>query len=164
MCAAYEIPKEGAVFKALLTLLFVIAIPLLAHAKEYTINVGDKLHISVAGESEYTTDASVRPDGKIVVRNLGDIAAMGLTIEQVQAAITTKLKEYIRQPVVSVSVLGMSNSKIYVMGGGVKPVVVDASQQVTLLNLLAGLGDLSAVDLKNASVMRDQQEVKRGFL
>jgi polysaccharide export outer membrane protein len=154
---------EEPVKKLILTALLLFAAPFCVLAKDYTIAAGDKLNISVAGEPEYQTEAQVRPDGKIVVHTLGEISALGLTVEQIQADITTRLKEFIRQPVVTVNMLGMGNSKVYVMGGGVKPAVYDATQYRTLLSLLTNLGDTSAIDLRNASVVRDGKEIKKDF-
>lgn len=150
-------------FKAIIILMLVALTPFTALAKPYTISAGDKLTVSVVGEPEYQTETTVRPDGKIDVRSLGDVDAVGLTAEQVQDAITNKLKEYIRQPVVTVSLMSMGNSKIFVTGGGVKATVVDASQVHTLLSLLTGLGDTSAVDMHNATVVRDGVEIKKDF-
>lgn len=147
----------------IITAMLVVMAPLYALAGDYTIASGDKLSIAVAGEPEYQTDAQVRPDGKITVHNLGEVDALGQTVDQLQTSITTKLKEYIRQPVVTVTLMGMGNSKLYVMGGGVKPSVYDAAQYRTLLNLLTGLGDTSSVDLRNASVVRDGKEIKKDF-
>lgn len=147
----------------IITLVLALTSPICALAKDYTISVGDKLSISVAGEPDYQTETAVRPDGKIVVKNYGEVTAMGMTAEQLQAEITTKLKEYIRQPVVTVTLSNMSNSKIYLMGGGVKPTVLDAGQYHSLLNLLTSLGDTSSIDLHNATVVRDGQEIKKDF-
>ena len=149
--------------KIIVSLLLMVLSPMAVLAKDYTIAAGDKLTISVAGEPEYQTDGVVRSDGKIVVRNLGEIKAQGLTSDQLQADITAKLKDYIRQPVVTVGLSGMSNARVYVTGGGVKPMVIDASQNRTLLNLLTSLGDTSSIDMRNASVIRDGQEVKKDF-
>lgn len=149
--------------KTILFLVLAALVPFAAQAKEYTVTAGDKIHISVAGEPDYSADAMVRPDGKISVPNCGDVQAVGLTSAQLQAEITNKLKEYIRNPTVNVSVLAGGNSKVFVMGGGVKPTVVDTAQHATLLNVLTSLGDISGADLRNAAVIRDGQEIKKDF-
>jgi len=150
-------------FKIFVTFIFALLLPALCFAKDYKISSGDKIVISVAGEPDYQTDAVVRPDGKIPVRSLGDVDATDLTVEELKDRITGKLKEYIRQPIVTVTLTSMGNSKVFVTGGGVKPVTVDAGQFHTLLPLLTGLGDTSAVDMRNATLTRDGKEIKKDF-
>jgi len=149
--------------KTIIFLVLTTLVSFSAQAKDYTFTTGDKVHIGVAGEPDYSTDATVRPDGKIAIPNSGEVKAMGLTVPQLQDEITRKLKEYIRNPTVTVTMLGMGNNKIFVMGGGVKPAVIELTQHATLLNLLTSLGDISSVDLHNASVNREGQEIKKDF-
>ncbi|MBC8413266.1 polysaccharide biosynthesis/export family protein, partial [bacterium] len=64
--------------KGLLTvLLFVFSTSVFAG--EYIIGGGDSLNISVWGSPELSLISTVRPDGKISVPALGEIAAAGLT-------------------------------------------------------------------------------------
>ena len=146
-------------------LLFVVSmmVPFTALAKEHTFAAGDKIHISVANEPDYAADAVVRTDGKIYVSYAGDIMAAGLTKSSLQEAITNKIKEYIRNPSVDVVAIDMASNKAFITGGGVKPVAVDTVQHPTLLNLLTSREDISAVDLNNASLVRDGKEIKKNF-
>uniref|UniRef100_I2Q343 Periplasmic protein involved in polysaccharide export n=1 Tax=Desulfovibrio sp. U5L TaxID=596152 RepID=I2Q343_9BACT len=148
--------------KTMLLLVLAVFLPFAAQAKEYTVAPGDKIHIGVVDEPDYSADVMVRPDGKVTVPNSGEVQAVGLTTDQLKEAITARLKEYIRNPTVTVTVLG-GNSKVFVMGGGVKPTVIDATQHATLLNVLTSLGDISGADLRNATVVRDGNEIKKDF-
>jgi len=151
------------VLKIYVMLALVFLVPAACLAGNYKISSGDKLSISVAGEPEYQTDAIVRLDGKIAVHALGDVDATGLTTDELQGRIVEKLKEYIRKPTVTVALAGSGNDRVFVTGGGVKPVTVDIAKIHTLLPLITGLGDVSAVDMHNASVTRDGKEIKRDF-
>ncbi len=149
--------------KTMLFLALAALMPFSVQAKEYTFATGDKIHIGVAEEPDYSADVLVRPDGKVAVPGGGDVQAVGLTAAELQAAVTEKLKEYIRRPVVTVTLLGGANSKVFVMGGGVKPTLVDISRHATLLNVLTSLGDTSGADLRNATVVREGKEIKKDF-
>lgn len=137
--------------------------PVAAQARDYTFAAGDKIHLSVAGEPDFSGDMVVRPDGMVAVPQSGDVQAVGLTAAQLQAEVTKKIKEYIRNPTVNVTVVGSGNNKVFVMGGGVKPTVVDISKNATLLNLLTSLGDISGADLRASTVVRDDQVIKKDF-
>ncbi|WP_300156306.1 polysaccharide biosynthesis/export family protein [Solidesulfovibrio sp.] len=150
-------------FMAMVLFTFLTLVPFAAQAKDYTFTAGDKIHISVAGEPEFSGDATVRPDGKLAVPNGGEVQAVGMTAAQLQAEVTDRVKEYILKPTVNISVVGSGNNKVFVTGGGVKPAVVDITQHATLLNLLTSLGDISGADLRTASVVRDGRDIKKDF-
>ena len=149
--------------KLVLILTLLATLPSAALAKDYAITVGDKLTISVLDEPDYLTEALVRPDGKITFRNFGEVMARGLTPEQLQEELSKKLRELLRNPSVSVTVTQFANSKVFLVGGGVKPTTFDLSQQTTLLHLLTSIEDMSAADLANAALIRDGRDVKKDF-
>ena len=57
----------------------------------------------------------------------------------------------------------ITNSKIYVFGGGVKSGVYDLSRRMTLLQLLCTIGDFETADLKKAYVLRKGKKIKQNF-
>jgi len=102
----------------LVTLL--LGIPPFAQAGDYVIGEGDSLDIAVWGVKELSVAAKVRPDGKITVPGLGDVEASGKTPVALQSSLTVRLKELVKNPIVTVAVTGITNSKVYIFGGGVK--------------------------------------------
>src|SRR5438067_13588421 len=88
-------------------LLLTLSLAPRAHAQQaadYTMNPGDTLDISVWKEEELTKTAIVRPDGKFSFPLAGEVVAINRTVAQIQAEITNRLKTYMPEPVVSVSV------------------------------------------------------------
>src|SRR5277367_3922561 len=66
---------------------------------DYTLNAGDTLDIAVWKEEDLTKkDVIVRPDGKFSFPLVGQVGAVGRTVAQVEAEITTRLKTYIPEP------------------------------------------------------------------
>lgn len=144
-------------------LCLLMMLPLTSFAGDYVIGEGDTLDIAVWGVKELTFPVKVRPDGKITVPGLGDVLASGLTPKEMQTSLGTKLKELVKNPIVTVSVTGITNSKVYIFGGGVKSGVFDLLQRTTLLQLLCVLSDVKSADLKKAYLLRNGKKVKENF-
>src|SRR5580765_2152055 len=70
--------------------------------KAYQIGVDDVVQVSVWRNPELGITVPVRPDGKISVPLIGDVAAGGRTPEQVADDIKQKLTAYVRDPQVAV--------------------------------------------------------------
>ncbi|GAB6112244.1 polysaccharide biosynthesis/export family protein [Desulfomicrobium salsuginis] len=150
---------------SVLALALVLAVAFSANfglAKEYVIGGGDKLQIFVWGEPELSVLALVRPDGRISLPGAGELMAEGLTPEDLQKEVTAKLASLVKNPLVTVSMAEICNSKVYIIGGGVPSGTFDLRQKTTLLQLLAGM-DLTRADLKGAHVMRGPTRLDRDF-
>jgi len=72
--------------------------------KEYFINDGDQLEISVWQWPDLLRNVVVRPDGKISFPLVGDIQAKGKTLTALDDEITEKLSSFIKSPEVSVMI------------------------------------------------------------
>jgi polysaccharide biosynthesis/export protein len=137
--------------------------PLTSRASDYVIGEGDGLDIAVWGVKDLTFSVKVRPDGKITVPGLGDVVASGYTPSKLQASLGVKLKELVKNPIVTVTVKDITNSKVYIFGGGVKAGVYDLYRRTTLLQLLCTLGELKTADLKSAYLLRNGKKIKADF-
>lgn len=152
--------------KSGLLLLMVAALlimPFTTHAGDYVIGEGDVLDVAVWGVKELSFPAKVRPDGKITVPGLGDVSASGQTPAALQSSLTLRLKELVKNPIVTVAVTGISNSKVYIFGGGVKAGVFELLQRSTLLQLLCTLGEVKSADLKKSYLLRNGKKIKEDF-
>ncbi|MSN27137.1 MAG: sugar ABC transporter substrate-binding protein [Geobacter sp.] len=147
----------------LLILTMLLVLPFTIHAGDYVIGEGDTLDIAVWGVKELSFPAKVRPDGKITVPGLGDVAASGQTPTALQASLTARIKELVKNPIVTVAVTGITNSKVYIFGGGVKAGVFDLLQRSTLLQLLCTVGEVKTADLKKSYLLRKGVKIKEDF-
>lgn len=149
------------------TILLIAAIllimPFTSQAGDYVIGEGDTLDIAVWGVKELSVPAKVRPDGKITVPGLGDVSASGQTPTDLQSSLTVRLKELVKNPIVTVAVTGITNSKVYIFGGGVKSGVFELLQRSSLLQLLCNIGELKSADLKKAYLLRNGKKIKENF-
>ncbi|NIO21583.1 MAG: hypothetical protein GTN76_12775, partial [Candidatus Aenigmarchaeota archaeon] len=110
----------------------------------YRIGPGDVLHISVWGNEELTSDRGqgimVRPDGKISIPLLQDVTAEGLTTEELRSVIETRLKEFVVEPIVTVTVLKVNFPKYFIMGEIANPGTYPLRQRTTILQAISLAG------------------------
>jgi polysaccharide export outer membrane protein len=122
---------------------------------EYRMTPGDKLRIEVYKDAQLSQSAQVRPDGKVTLPLIGDLMASGLTPIELRDQITTKLKEYVTNPTVTVIVVETVPATAYVMGEVNHPGVVTLQTPLTIIQALAVAGGLKDfADEKNIRVLR----------
>lgn len=89
---------------------------IVATASTYRIQAGDIVEIKFPFHREEDTEAQVRPDGKIGLPLVGEVAAAGLTPDELAQSISQSAAELLVDPVVSVTVRRFGEQKIYVGG------------------------------------------------
>jgi polysaccharide export outer membrane protein len=87
-----------------------------ADGKGYQIKPGDVLGISVWGEEQLQGTALVTPDGGFSFPLVGHLNARGKSAEEVQEIVRDRLRNYLSDPVVTVSLQEINGSTIYVIG------------------------------------------------
>lgn len=107
---------------------------------EYRLGAGDKLRIEVYKDPQLSQSLQIRPDGKITMPLIGDIACVGLTPIELRDRISNSLKEYVTNPVVTVIVVEALASNVYVMGEVTKPGPLAMTGPMTVLQALAMAG------------------------
>ena len=123
--------------------------------ERYRIQVGDKLEISIVGETDFQKNIVVRPDGYISYPLLGDVVAEGLTPEELGMIMKSRLiKSFFNYDIsLSVTVLEYIPSKVYLLGNFTQAGPVEFRKGMTLLDIV-GRFDRNDVDLKTVSVIR----------
>jgi polysaccharide export outer membrane protein len=107
---------------------------------DYRLVQGDKLRIEVYKDAQLSQSLQIRPDGKITLPLLGDLAAAGRTSNELRESIAASLKEYIANPVVTVIVVETVPPVIYVVGEVNSPGPQPLTGQISVLQALAGAG------------------------
>ena len=160
----------------LLVIALLLLVPFSSSAGDYVVGEGDGLDIAVWGVKDLTFSVRVRPDGKITVPGLGDVPASGQTPAELQASLSERLKKLVKNPIVTVTVREITNSKVYIFGGGINSGVFELNRRTTLLQLLcavdtppAGSGGgvastaARSADYKRAYVLRKDKKIKENF-
>ena len=111
-----------------------------ADSDQYIIGPEDVLLIYVWREEAFTRTLPVRIDGKISLPLLDDIQAAGLTPLQLKETLAEKLKAFVDNPTVTVTVMEANSFKVYVSGEVTKPGVYSLRSDITLVKLLIMAG------------------------
>jgi len=130
---------------------------------DYIIGGGDTLKVSVWGSPELSTSVTVRPDGKITLPAIGEIKVEGHTVAELTRILEKEFVRVVKKPIVTVTVVNMTNYRVYVIGRGTSPGEHILNRETTLLELLATLGPLNNADLKGAKLIRKGKVVKEDF-
>jgi polysaccharide export outer membrane protein len=123
---------------------------------DYILGPGDGVDIFVWGNEELSSGATVRPDGKLTTHLVEDLQASGKTSTQLARDIEEAYSEYVRQPVVSVTVsnfAGIPDQSVRVMGEATDPKQVNFKKHMTLLDVMIETGGLTEYADGNKSVL-----------
>lgn len=115
-------------------------------ATNYRIGPGDVLNVFVWHNTDLSAQMPVRPDGRISLPLIGDIVAAGLTPSDLSAQIQDKLKNYVKDPLVTViptQFVGLFTRQIRVIGEAVQPRALPYSASMTVLDVMIAVGGLT---------------------
>ena len=139
-------------------LLFVAPLRSTGAAEEpfYLIGPGDSLEISVWNEPELSRTVTVRPDGRLTVPLVEDLAASGLTPQELARAIEERLGAYLNNPQVTITItvtgpIGMPDQRVRVLGEVVRPASLLYRAGMTLLDAITEIGGLDPFADGNAA-------------
>jgi len=106
----------------------------------YRIQPGDVLQVSVWKEQDLQADVLVRPDGAFSFPLAGDVDARGKSVEDLRSELVTRLKRYLPNPVVTVSVRQIMGNRIFVIGQVNRPGDFPFSRPVDVMQALSMAG------------------------
>ncbi|MBP1718029.1 MAG: kpsD 2 [Deltaproteobacteria bacterium] len=123
----------------------------------YIIGAEDVLYIHVWREEPLSRSIPVRMDGKISMPLIDEIEAAGLTPKQLKEKIAGKLKEFIENPVVSVTVMEANSFKVFVSGQIRTPGVYRLRSETTILQIIPMAGGFTDwADQKKILIIRKE--------
>ena len=108
--------------------------------QSYVIGTEDVLAIHVWKEPELSRRVPVRPDGRISIPLINDVAAAGRTPNQLAAELAGALKQHFTEIDVSVIVEQVNSKKFYVMGAVARPGAYPLLAPTTVLEALTAAG------------------------
>lgn len=114
-----------------------------AGAEDYRIGAGDVLEISVWKNLDLTRQLTVLPDGKIYFPLIKELSVEGLTVKELEAQVLEKLKKYVPEPDLTVSILQVNSMMIYVIGKVNQPGRFVLNDSIDVLQALAIAGGLN---------------------
>ncbi len=123
----------------------------------YLIGPGDQLSVFVYQSPQLSVpNLAVRPDGRISLPLIPDIAAAGKTPTVLAKDIEGRLKEYVKEPNVSVIVsgfVGPLDRQIRVIGEATEPLAIPYRDKMTVLDVMIQTKGLTRYAAGNSSVI-----------
>jgi polysaccharide biosynthesis/export protein len=153
-----------------------LALPRAAATPDYRIGTEDLLEVQVFGVDQLSRTVRVNTLGFVSLPLIGNLEVGGLTAQQAETAIATRLADtYLQNPQVSLFIKEYTNQRVTIEGAVNKPGIYPLRGQTTLLRTLAmaggqaSLSDMSEVMLfradaggKRAAQTFDVDRIRRG--
>lgn len=134
---------------------------------DYQIGPGDELNINVWHNTELTSQVPVRPDGRITMPLIGEVVAAGKTPTNMAKELQDKLKPFIKDPIVTVSVtrsISPFTRQIRVIGEAAQPRAIPYSSNMTILDVMIAVGGLTKyADGDRAVIVRVSHNVQHTY-
>lgn len=131
----------------------------------YQLRQGDSILISVWREDTLQRQVIVLPDGSVTFPLIGRVEVVGLGTPEVEHLLTTKLKEYFPEPIVTVVIVGIDGNRAYVTGKVIRPGPLILTGPITVLQAISLVGGFDKFadenDIKVIRTISDSQEVIR---
>jgi polysaccharide export outer membrane protein len=122
---------------------------------DYVIGPEDVLGIVFWRETEISGDVTVRPDGRVSLPMIGEMAAAGLRPHELQQRILAAAVKYINDPNISVIVRTINSLKVFVTGRVTTPGQHALKGPMTVIQAIALSGGVTEyADAENITILR----------
>ena len=126
----------------------------------YVIGPEDGVQITVWKEPNLSSSLIVRPDGMISIPLVGDVLASGSTPMELGANLALRLKKYINEPLVTVTVTAVNSRHIFLLGEVQRIGPLTLTPGLTILQAIASAGGLTSyANSKHIYILRGQVKI-----
>jgi polysaccharide export outer membrane protein len=112
-------------------------------SSQFILGAADVVHINVWKDPELSQTVTVGPDGFVSLPLIGDVKVAGMTAEDLGKDLAFRLKTYIVNPRVTVSVVDIKSRQVYILGQVSKPGGFPLIAPTHVLQLIAEAGGLT---------------------
>lgn len=137
----------------------------LAPEQPYMLGAGDRVRVDLFQAPQYSGEAEVLIDGTLHLPLVGKVPVQGLTIESATAALSSRYSEFLRRPIVNLTLLERRSLQVGIAGEINRPGSYTleqpegAQQYPTLTQLLTLAGGITQLaDVRQVEVRRRQPE------
>lgn len=128
---------------------------------EYIVGESDVLHVNVWKEPEVSQTVVVRTDGNISLPLINEVKVSGMTPLQIQNMIADKLKGFLNNPQVTVTVNEIRSKRAFITGEITRPGGYSLNAQTTVLQLIAQAGGFTPFARRDGIVVLRTQDGKQ---
>ncbi len=115
----------------------------------FVLGPEDVIEVVVWKNPDLSRQVVIRPDGKISLPLIGDVAASGLTADQLASDMTERFKAYKENPSVSVNVIEVNSYYVFMVGEVNNPGKLPFKSYTTLLQALSAAGGFTQFASRN---------------
>jgi polysaccharide export outer membrane protein len=130
-----------------------------------TLAAGDTVEVRFFYTPELNVTQTVRPDGKISLQLIGDVAVQGKTPAEVRQDLLARYASQLKAPDVAVIVQSFYQRRVYVGGEVLRPGVVQMPGSMMALDAIMEAGGfrLPQAEVKNVIVIRYRDDHRYGY-
>ena len=134
----------------------------IATPANYILGPGDEVIIDVYGTSQTSNKYAVSPEGTIIVEKIGPVAVSGLTVEQAQAKVRSKMGPHYQGSSIKLTIGQTRTVVVNVLGEVINPGTYTLSAFSTVFNALYLAGGITEIGtLRNIKVSRGGKIVSK---
>ncbi|HEX4602548.1 MAG TPA: polysaccharide biosynthesis/export family protein [Candidatus Angelobacter sp.] len=127
----------------------------------YVVGDSDVLHVNVWKEPEVSQTVVVRTDGNISLPLINEVKVSGLTPLQIQELVAERLKGFLNNPQVSVTVAEIRSKRAFITGEVTRPGTYSLNAETTVLQLIAQAGGFTPFAKRDSIVVLRTDEGKQ---
>ena len=134
----------------------------IATPASYVLGPGDEILIDIYGTSQSSQKYAISPEGTIIVEKIGPVAVSGLTVEQAQAKVQSKMGLHYQGSSIKLTIGQTRTVVVNVLGEVVNPGTYTLSAFSTVFNALYLAGGITEIGtLRNIKVSRGGKIVSK---
>jgi polysaccharide export outer membrane protein len=130
----------------------------------YVVGDSDIIRVNVWKEPEVSQTAVVRTDGNISLPLINEVKVSGMTPLQIQNMVAEKLKGYLNNPQVTVTVIEIRSKRAFITGEVARPGTYSLNAQTTILQLIAQAGGFTPFAKKDSIVVLRTEDGRQSRL
>lgn len=126
-----------------------------SYRPEYVLGPNDQVLVRIPEEEQINERPfRIDSDGFLNLPVAGRIQSGGLTVQALEAEVTQRLRQYIRNPLVSITVVQYRSEPVFFVGAFQHPGIYALQGRRTLVEMLAAVGGLQANASRRIKITR----------
>lgn len=129
-------------------------------SSQYIVGEADVLHVTVWKEPDISQTVVVRTDGNISLPLINEVKVAGMTPLQIQGVVAERLKGFLTNPQVTVTVSEIRSKRAFITGEVIRPGGYSLNAETSVLQLIAQAGGFTPFAKRDNIVVLRVQDGK----